>query len=193
MDSSTGGYLVASSPPPLSDQNLNRVLHDLIAGITSYPNELVRPSWYKNPQPTPSSDTDWVSYGITNIIPDSNIFEQISDDGLSENFIRHEQFDVDCIFYGDNAQLFASALRDGLALSQNNEVLYQLGMAFIGSNNMIHTPELINDIFYNRVDYSFTIRREVKRTYPILSFLAAYGQIYANIGVDKVIIDPWEV
>jgi hypothetical protein len=44
---------------------------------------------------------------------------------------------------------------------------------------IVHAPELVNERWWNRADATLTLRREVRREYPILTFLAAIGTVEA--------------
>jgi len=188
----TGGYLVETSTPPLNDQSILDFMHGVIEGVTCLPPEFVRPGWQQNPQPIPSIDTDWVSFSISDIRPDNEPHKQINSDGDALEMARNETIDFLCSFYGPNTMTFSSALRDGMYITQNSEQLRLVGMGLVGFSNTLHVPELVNDRYYDRTDMTMTIRREIRRTYPILSFVAAYGQIQANSS-DRTITEDFTI
>jgi hypothetical protein len=180
-DSSTGGYLPPQPPLPLNDTDLQHFLHDVIVGITNLSNDLVRPAWQQNPPPLPPINTDWCAFSITTETADNEPAQvQISD--LLTEMRTNELINLLCTFYGNNAQYFSTALRDGIYMSQNREPLLLAGMGLVGVNDIIHAPELINDRYYNRYDLTIVIRREMKRQFPILTFLKAEGTISADNG-----------
>lgn len=183
--SATGGYLFETGAPPQNDESLRRFIHDVIAGVTCLDNELVRPGWDRNPQPIPGIDTDWVSFSIVEQRPDNEPWQGEEDDVLC--MIRHEEVDVLCNFYGPNTQSFAGILRDGMYLSQNRDQLTSVGMGLVGFSATIHVPELLNDRYFDRTDITMTLRREIRREYPILSFLGVDGQINVNRGDSKFV------
>lgn len=190
--SATGGYLLQGDPKPIEGQALRRFLHGLLVGVSGLPTTLVRPSWQPNPPPIPDIDTDWLAFGISAVRPEAGdpYYRQLdTGEGLT---IRHEAIDVACTFYGPNAVGNAGALRDGMYIGQNRENLYLAGMGLVGFSDTIHAPELINDRFFDRADITMTLRREVRRTYPILHFVAAYGAIHANRAITTLHRD-WEV
>lgn len=178
--SATGGYLTQGSPAPSEGQALRRFLQAMLVGVTGLPNNLVRQSWEANPAPVPSIETNWMAFGIESQRSEAGgPYHRQRDDG-SALLIRHEELDVTCIFYGPDAQQNANLLRDGLYLAQNRESMYSVGMGLVGFSETFHVPELINDRFFDRADTTMTLRREVRREYPVLHFLAADGIIYAN-------------
>lgn len=178
-DSSTGGYLPPQPPLPLNDTELQHFFHDVIVGITGLDNTLVRPSWQINPPPIPAIEIDWAAFGITTQIHENEPAQVQISDSISE-MRRHETLDILCVFYGPNAQSLSLCLRDGMYLAQNREPMLLAGMGLVGFNYNLHTAELINDRYFNRFDLTMIIRREVKRQFPILTFLQADGTLYAD-------------
>jgi hypothetical protein len=190
--SATGGYLIQGAPAPSEGQALRRFLQSLLVGVTGLPNTLVRQSWEANPAPVPSIETNWAAFGIESQRPEAgDPYHRQREDG-SALLIRHEEMDVACIFYGPDAQANANLLRDGMYLSQNRESLYAVGMGLVGFSETFHVPELINDRFFDRADITMTLRREVRREYPVLHFLAADGLIHANRNV-TTLTREWSV
>ena len=190
-DSSTGGYLVETGVAPLNDQTLRRFLHSVITGVTGLDDDLVRQSWAENPAPVPSISVDWVSFGIISQRPDNAPYQGQTDDDYSV-MQRHEELEVYCIFYGPNSQAYSTILRDGLYLSQNREQMYLVGMGLVGFSDSQHVPELINDRYFDRTDITMTLRREIRREYPILHFLGSYGDIIANREI-TTLTETWDV
>jgi len=170
--SATGGYLLGALPPI---NGLRNFIHDLIVGVSGIDAKLVRPRWQPNPPTIPTQTTDWCAFGVVKQIPDNSGY--ISAGDLMAELKRHELVEVLCSFYGPSCLGYAGLFRDGLEISQNREALFlaDMGLAFYGDT--IHTPELINEIWYDRADFSFTLRREIKTEYAILSLLKAQGMI----------------
>ena len=188
-DSSTGGYL----PPTdvsLEGEPFTDFLHDVIAGITSIAGELVRPGWQEDPPPTPDIDVDWVSFRVTDQVADANPYQQ-QDDENGSTLIRHERFSLLCIFYGPEAQANAGHLRDGLYITQNTEQLFLAGMGLVGPEPILTLSEEINGRYFNRADITIDFNREIKRGYPILSFVGASGLITADRG-NSTLTRTWE-
>jgi hypothetical protein len=69
-------------------------------------------------------------------------------------------------------------------------VLFSVGAAVVGFGDIIHAPELVNDRFVDRADITMTLRRQIVRSYPILSFLAAQGTIYSETLSEPWVVDP---
>ena len=178
--SATGGYLLEGSPKPSEGQALRRFLHGVLVGVTGLSNSLVRQSWEANPAPVPSIETDWLAFGIESQRAEAgDPYHRQREDG-SALLIRHEELDVACIFYGPNAQGNANLLRDSMYLAQNRESMYAVNMGLVGFSETFHVPELINDRFFDRADITMTLRREIRREYPVLNFVGADGAILAN-------------
>lgn len=182
--SATGGYLPQTSAVQPESQSLMRFLQSVIVGITALPAAMVRPSWQQNPPPIPDINTNWCGFGITRRVADNSAYHKQLDDGAgheSADIIRHETLDILCSFYGTDAENYAGQLRDGFEIGQNREQLFLVNMGFVSGGEIIHTPELVNDRFFNRADVIITLRREIRRNYPILSFVAASGDIYTDL------------
>ena len=188
--SATGGYLSPSpTTPPLYDQAFRRFIQAVFVGITSLPGNYVRPAWQQNPPPMPDIDTDWMAFAILAYRPDANEWQDETDAPATQ-MQRHEDVDILCTFYGPNCTAFAAILRDGFYVGQNRTELLAEGMGLVGVSEIAHAPELINDRYFDRCDMTVTIRREVLRTYPILSLLGAYGTAIANSG-EQTTTDDW--
>lgn len=181
--SATGGYLT-NVTTPIEGVDLTRFLGSVIAGVTALPGNLVRPAWQPNPPTIPDITTSWAAYGITSRRSEATPYmEQAENDAT---LIRHEELDILCTFYGPECQAIAASLRDGMYLSQNRENLFLAGMGLVGFSDIVHAPELINERFFDRADMTMTIRREIKREYRILYFVAADGIIKANRAIETL-------
>lgn len=177
--SATGGYLQQVAGP-MEGLDLRRFLGTVLVGVSGLDPQLVRPSWQQNPPPIPNIDTDWMAFGISARRADNDPYQAEKDDGQRSIMARHEELDILLTFYGPNCLQIAAELRDGFELTQNTESLLLAGMAYIDLSDIVHAPELVNERFYDRADATLTIRREVRREYRILNFVAAYGVIHAN-------------
>jgi hypothetical protein len=186
--SATGGYLLEEGTAPLNDQSLRRFLQSVIVGVTDLEPNLVRQSWQLNPATIPDYNVDWCSFGIIAQRQD-NEPAQRQLNNLSTQMQRHEEIDVLCIFYGENCQATSSSLRDGLYLTQNQEILFLGKMGLVGFSQITHVPELINNRFFDRCDITMTLRREIIRDYPILSFVQVSGTIYGNTSTKVITVD----
>lgn len=180
--SATGGYL-ADVTPPAEGVTLRRFIGELLRGVTGLPGDLVRPSWQENPPPMPAYGTDWLAYGVTaRRVEAGEPWQAEKTDGTGSALRRHEMLDVQVTAYGNNAEAILASLRDGLDVAQNREQLFLAGVAVADFGQIVHAPELVNERWWNRADATLTLRREVRREYPILTFLAALGDISAQGG-----------
>lgn len=188
--SATGGYL-RQTTGPLDGIDFRRFIGTVLVGITGLDAKLVRPTWQQNPPPIPDIDIDWLAFGQTNRRGDADAYQFESDDGLTTTQLRHEECDFLLTFYGPNCLDIAGMLRDAFDITQNQEQLQLAGMAMVDLTEIIHAPELINDRFFDRADMTMTIRREIRRDYRVLSFVAAYGAIVANRANDSTLTLEW--
>lgn len=180
--SATGGYLTQTSGPS-EGLALRRFIGSVLSGISGIPNTLVRPIWQQDPPPVPEIDTTWLAFGIAGRRADNAPHQFEKADGSKSTMTRHEELDINLLCYGPDCLQKVGELRDGFELSQNTESLFLAGMAFVRMSDAIHAPELINQRFFDRADATLVIRREIRREYSILNFVAAYGAIHANRAV----------
>ena len=177
--SATGGYL-ADVTQPAEGVAFRRFIGELLRGVTGLPGDMVRPSWQENPPPMPAYGADWLAYGVTaRRVEAGDPWQAEKTDGTGSALRRHEMLDVQCTAYGNNAEAILAALRDGLDVAQNREKLFLASMTVADCGQIVHTPELVNERWWNRADMTITLRREVRREYPILTFLAAAGSVDA--------------
>jgi hypothetical protein len=183
--SATGGYLTQTSSS-IDGQALRRFLQSVIVGVTGLNATLVRPMWQQNPPPIPSIDVDWCGFAIMTQRPEKGAFHEQLDAG-GATLLRHEELDLLCAFYGPNCLVNAGLLRDGLELiAQNREQLFLAGMGVNGFSDITHAPELVNDQFFDRADITMTIQREIRRSYDILHFVGASGNVTANRDIESL-------
>ncbi|WP_287497792.1 hypothetical protein [Pandoraea sp. CB10b_02] len=174
-DSSTGGYLApAVDAPPAEDDALEDLVHDLIAGVTALPGDLVRPRWQPTVPEQPEPSVDWCAFGVQEQKPDAG--PAIQHDGTGDGhdtYIRHQDIDVLCTFYGPRAKGYAQRLADGLAIPQNREQLQLQDMAFVGVGAIRAVPDFVNQQWVRRYDMTVTLRRKITRTYSVLNLKSA--------------------
>jgi hypothetical protein len=189
--SATGGYLTPNPTPVVTeDQALRQLIHGVIQGVTGLAADRVRQAWQPTPAPVLPLETNWGAFAIMVQRGDFDPYTIENDIGTFESMTRNEEVEILCTFYGPNCQANASYLRDGMAISQNNDVLFSVGAAVVGFGDIIHAPELVNDRFVDRADITMTLRRQIVRSYPILSFLAAQGTIYSETLSEPWVVDP---
>jgi len=174
-DSSTGGYLSpAVGSPPLEDDALDDLLHDLVAGVTGLPGSMVRPRWQPTVPKQPEPSVNWCAIGVTVQTNDASpaIQHDPAGDG-SDVYQRHQDIELLCTFYGPAAKGYAQMLVDGLAIPQNNEQLGLNDMKFVSAGTIRAAPDLVNQQWVRRYDVTVALRRKITRTYPVLNLLSA--------------------
>lgn len=177
--SATGGYLRATNTQ-VDNLDLRRFIGTVLVGISGYAPEFVRPAWQPNPARIPGIDVDWMAFGMTSRRADNDPYQVEKENGDLTLQIRHEELDFLLTFYGPNCIGNAAAFRDATDVTQNQEALYLAGMAIVDVSDITHAPELVNERWFDRCDMTMTIRREIRREYRILNFVAANGVIHAN-------------
>ena len=175
IDSSTGGYLQSGAlSPPLGDASLDAIFQAAVTGITGLPGNLIRPMWQPNPPKMPEPSVTWAAMGVTAITPDAGPYiEHQSSGGGADNYQRHEDIELFCTFYGPQGQSYAAALRDGFAIPQNGEMLGAQGISWVECGPVRSIPELFNQQWIRRYDLTIRFRRQVKRTYQVLTILSS--------------------
>ncbi|HEX7826978.1 MAG TPA: hypothetical protein VF477_18900 [Mycobacterium sp.] len=185
-DSSTGGYLLPNNPPaaPIEDAALDEFMGDIIAGCTGLDRDkFVRPRWQLDVPNAPARNVNWVAFGVMRRRADTFAVEQHdpTDQG-TDVMIRHEELDLLASFYGPNCQAYGTLLRDGLSIAQNREPLFLAGMGVISVGDVTRAPEMLKSAWYGRADLPYSIRREVRRVYPVLNLLSAAGTVFTAGG-----------
>lgn len=186
-DSSTGGYIAPAGTPPLEDDALDDFMQALVVGITGLPGASVRPRFQQEPPNIPAAGTDWAAIGITHRRADTFAVEQHDSTGQgTDTLIRHEELDLLCSFYGPAAQSNGARLRDGISIAQNREALQLAGMGLISVGDLTKAPEMIKNRWLNRADLMVAIRREVRRSYPVLNLLSLTGALKSKTVTDAL-------
>jgi hypothetical protein len=191
-NSSTGGFIAPTDPiGPLEDDDFDDFFQAIVTGITGLPGSLVRPRFQEEPPTIPSRTTDWCAIGVTRRAADTFAVE--GHDGAgdgSDYLIRHEALDLLCSFYGPHAQAFGARLRDGFSIAQNMEPLLANGMGLVSLGDLTRAPELIKDRWLNRTDLPVVIRREIRRTYPVLNLTSATVELTSETVTAEVAVNP---
>jgi hypothetical protein len=194
-DSASGGYLAPEADLTPDGDSLDDALQVLVAGVTGLDGTLVRPRWQPEPPLSPDKRVTWCAVGVQSQTPDANPYEMHDPAGDGDTTMqRHETLDVLVSFYGPQSQVTAGVLRDGLFIGQNRETARAQGLALVEVGPLRRVPDLINQIWRNRVDLGITFRRQVNRTYPIRNLLSAAGTIQSDapltVAVDTSLEQP---
>ena len=175
--SADGGYIIATST---TDSDIWELLHDMLQGLTGFDSNLIRKMWQKNPPPSPENGIDWIAYGFSiSEDEDGGAYLEPTDETESVLY-KHEELELSLQIYGDDCQLTAGIIKDGLQVKQNREALYLNKIVYIGASKTLHVPEQINNEFFNRCDLTLTFRRQIERTYGIMNLVDAQGTIYPD-------------
>ena len=158
---------------PMEGQTLDNFMQQLVAGITQLDPHLVFPRWQPEPPILPQANVNWASVAVV----DQNLLHgwpYINHSGANQGrdtLKQWEEFTLFCSFYGPNADDYDAALRDGLMLPQNREILQIYSMGLISHYNKVVVPELMKNTWLRRVDRQVKFSRIVQRQYPILNLL----------------------
>lgn len=178
--SATGGYLTPAAFST-NDDALEDIIQAFIVGVTALTGTRVRPAWQPNMPVIPTNETNWCAFALGNFVAGQAYQVQVPD-GLDTKmqFQQYETFDLTCSFYGANCQRYAAIVRDGLQVAQNREALWLLGISVTGGVQIVHAPELINDVWHDRCDIIISMGRQVNSSYAVLHFLGADGSIESD-------------
>lgn len=173
--SATGGTVLPAQPASLpGGLGFEDFIQSMLAGISGLPGSLVRPKWQLEPPKSPDVTVNWMGFGVNEDDADTNAYV---DGG---NFMRMEALAVQCSFYGPDAWEYTKLLRDGLQIPQNLQALNSAKMGFVSTSRMTRVPDLVNEQWVNRWEMTVFLRREIQRTYPILTFVAGAGTLTTN-------------
>lgn len=181
--SATGGTLTTALPDGVA---LRRFLQGVLAAVTGLPPTMVRPRWQPNPPVMPKADIDWAAFGITRRTGDATVFVEARADGAT--VVRDEQLEILVSVYGPNAEAYAELFRDGMEVAQNREPLLLADIGLVEITPALHVPELLNNQWYNRCDFTWTVNRSTAKDYQILCFTGAVGAI-----ITETMTLPFEV
>lgn len=192
-------YLTPTSSAPAEGADLEDVLHDVIAGITALDPTLVRPRWQPEPPDIPAEATAWCAFGFQE--HSTSEFPQVTHngaDGGSDTLQQHETLEVRASFYdlgaGGEADAYAAKLRDGLYIAQNREAMFdQAGIMLIATGSVQPAPVLFKERWLYRADFTFTIRRQIDRTYGVPNINSAEGTIESQAGHETPVETPFVI
>lgn len=190
-------YIRPSSTETLPGElTLNQFLHSILVGLTALHGTLVRPKWQVAPPKNPPGiETDWLAFGVDISRPDANSYvwnDPADSSGETSESQRHELLDIGCSLYGPLALQYYGIIRDGFQIPQNTQALTEAKMAFVEILPARSLPDLVHDRFYNRVETSIILRREVNRTYSVPSIISSTGVIHAPLSGDEDYSLDWD-
>lgn len=186
--SATGGYLQPTGPAPLpGNLTFKEFIQQVFVGVSGLPGELVRPKWQINPPKQPDVTTNWMAIGLTEGLQDTNAYTGVDSEG-NNVFERNKDFQIQASFYGPNADDFADLVSDNFQIPQNLESLRLARMGFVNTSRSTHVPDLVNERWVDRYEMTFFFRRQILRSYQILTFLSVNGTLTAEMsGTTKTV------
>jgi hypothetical protein len=194
MSSTTPGYLVQTEQPLPGGLTLEQYIQQVIVGMTGMVNTTVRPKWQKNPaKELPLPEDNWCAFGITTTGADANAFTEMDEDGEGSKMQRHLELSIDCSFYGANGLSNAGKLRDGFQIAQNRDALTAANMGFKEAGDIVSAPELHGQVWFPRKDLTIVLRREIIKSFDVVSFEGAVGSIKGLKDNNEVENVPWNV
>ena len=185
--SASGGYLLpAASPAPLEGDALLAFLQGWMVGITGLPGQMVRPRWQTEPPDIPRAGTCWAALGVQQRPSDEYPYNAWNSQASAFVLWRQETLVVLTSFYdtgvGGQADYYAALFRDGTAIAQNREALTLAGFGLVLATTPVTVPSLLKLRWLYRVDLEVTLRRQITRSYPVDTFVAAEGDVYTDGG-----------
>lgn len=171
----SGSYIQPQDAPPLEGQALTQFLQAWFVGLSGIDPTLVRPRWQADPSNIPTAGEFWAAFGIRKRLADTyGIVEHLpnANGGLGADLrMRHETIDILISFYDLGVNGYADALAalvaDNVLIEQNRWPLDQNGFGVYEVKDATPVPSLFKERWQYRVDLSVTLRRQIRRTYPI--------------------------
>jgi hypothetical protein len=180
--SATGGYLLPDAQPAYpGGLTFKKFLQTVFVGVSGLPGDLVRPRWQRNPPKQPDVEVNWLAIGLTENKGDTYSYNGTNLDG-SNITQRFEALEIQCSFYGPDADDNASLVRDNLQLPQNLETMKTGRLDMVSCSSIMRMPELVNERWIERSDMTVYLRREIKRNYQVFTMQSARGTIASDTG-----------
>lgn len=183
----TGGFLSPHPQPPTLDTvpaglTFVQFIQQLLVGLSGFPGTLVRPEWQQNPPKKPDIDTNWLAFGLGSATPDNNavVGIEVIDNVEVPTLMRNELIPVIVSVYGPDSYDNIGMIRDAFQLTQNLTTLRKANVGFGYDTPAQHLPDFFNERWYDRWRCEFFVRRQIQRTYPLLTFLSANGTAYTQ-------------
>jgi hypothetical protein len=171
--------LPSSTVNPPKQLTLTQFIQSILVGLTKIDGTLVRPKWQVAPPKQPDIGTNWIAFGIVDDTPDANGYVGETSDQQFE-YQRQTQLNVGVSVYGPDAQDIAGVIRDGFQVPQNLANLTAALMGFVETGRINHLPDLIHERWVERVEFTITLRRQIQRTYPVMTFVSVSGTVYSQ-------------
>ncbi len=168
--------------------NLTQFIQTVIVGVSGLDGALVRPAWQMNPPKQPDIDQNWIGFGVDLLTPDTFQYLGMDAAGVATTQ-RQEGVEVGLSIYGPDGLEIAGLIIDGLQIPQNLEALRAANMGFQESTQPRQVPDLVNERWIPRVQLGLKLRRQITRTYPIVSILSASGRIHSVVGNEEYLLD----
>ena len=190
-NTATGGFLKPNPQPPTLDTSppgltFVEFIQQLLVGLSGFDGTLVRPEWQQEQPKKPDIDVNWLAFGLGSSTPDNNAYIAIDEvkngDVVTEVPVlqRNELIQIIVSVYGPNSYDNLALIRDGFQLTQNLATLRQANVGFAYDTPAQHIPDFFNERWYDRWRCEFFIRRQLLRSYPLLTFLSANGTAYTQ-------------
>lgn len=193
-DSSTGGYLVQSESALPGGLTLLQYIQQVIVGLTGFAGNKVRPKWQKNPTKFDATPEDnFCTFGVITEEADYDAYTVVNEAGTFSTMKVREDVSVTCSFYGTDAQMNASKLRDAFKISQNRDKLREAQMNYIGVSAVAYVPEIHGQVWFPRADITIILTRTIDKNFAVLSLDGASGTIEGQKSNDETENVPWNV
>lgn len=191
-NTATGGFLLPHPQPPTLDTTpagltFIQFIQQLLVALSGFDGKLVRPQWQQQPPKAPDVDVNWLAFGLGSATPDNNAYVAIEKDSDTDvpTVQRNELIPVIVSVYGPAAYDNIGLIRDGFQLTQNLSSLRQANVGFGYDTPAQHIPDFFNERWFDRWRCEFFLRRQIQRTYPLLSFLSATGTVYTQTATNE--------
>lgn len=161
-------------------QSLDNFMQQVVAVCAGIDFTLVRPRWQPEPPNEPDRNVDFATIAVTTTTP-LGYPHMVVRDGYVDQYDQ-EEFTVFCSFFGPNADRRATQLRSGLMLAQNREIFQLNGMGLVQTTGRTRLPDLRKNVYLERIDISFTMRREVRENYPVLAYAGDEVRLTTDTG-----------
>lgn len=166
------GWLGPLNDDASYDLSLETQLSIWIRNVSGLAAGRVIARWQSDQPPIPPVTVNWCAFGVLMFDADSYPAFVNQGDATAEQW-RHELVECLASFYGPDGQRTAARFRDGIAVSQNNDMLKQMGLTLVDCDHIRPAPELLNNQWVRRYDLMVRLRRKTVSTWGIQSLTDA--------------------